>query len=80
MNSITIYTSESGTRSENVEHSDAVSYVAAGGAYSTQSEVLIAFIESDGIPSSIKDGDGDTWKLVEHGAKGGKDFYTYELA
>lgn len=80
MNSITIYTSESGTRSENVEHSDAASHVAAGGSYSTESEVLLAFIESDEVPSSIKDGDGDTWKLVGQGAKGGEDFYTYELA
>jgi hypothetical protein len=80
MNSITIYTSESGTRSENVEHSDAASHVAAGGSYSTESEVLLAFIESDEVPSSIKDGDGDTWKLVDQGAKGGEDFYTYELA
>lgn len=77
MNSITIYTSESGTRSKNVEHSDAASHVAAGGSYSTESEVLLRFIESDDVPSSITDGDGDTWKLV---SQGGEDFYTYELA
>ena len=80
MNSITIYTSESGARSENVEHSDAASHVTAGGAYATESEVLLAFIESDEVPSSIKDGDGDTWNLVAQGEKGGEDFYTYELA
>lgn len=80
MNSITIYTSESGTRSENVEHFDAAFHVAAGGSYSTESEVLLAFIKSDDVPSSITDGDGDTWKLVSKGAKGYEDFYTYEIA
>jgi hypothetical protein len=84
MNSITIYISESGTRSENVEHSDASSHIASGGCYSTESEVLLAFIASEEVPSKIKDGDGNVWILVDQGFKGEEgtasavDFYVYE--
>ena len=76
---LTIYTPESGTRSENVDQAEAASHIAAGGSYSTESEVLLAFIKSDEAPSSLKDGDGDTWKLADQGTKGSEDFYTYEL-
>jgi hypothetical protein len=79
MNSITIYTSESGTRSENVGHADAASHIAAGGSYATESEVLLAFIECDEVPMSLDDSDGDTWKLTSQGADGNEDFYVYEL-
>lgn len=80
MNKITIYTSESGTRSENVEHSDAESHLAAGGSYSTEAEILLAFIESDAIPIALADGDGDAWALTGQGSSGNEDFFTYELA
>ena len=76
---IKIYTSESGTRSANVDHADAASHVAAGGSFSTESELLLAFIESDEVPSSIKDGDGEIWALNNKGFEGTEDFYIYEL-
>ena len=76
---ITIYTSESGTRSENVDQADAASHITAGGSFSTESELLLAFIESDEVPSSIKDGDGEIWALNIQGFEGTEDFYTYEL-
>lgn len=80
MNTIKIYTSESGTCSENVAHSDAASHVAAGGSYSTESEILLAFIECDEVPTSIEDRDGDVWLLAKQGSDGNKDFYVYELS
>jgi hypothetical protein len=77
---INIYTSESGTRSENVEKSDAESHIKAGGAYSTESEILLAFCGCEEVPESLKDGDGDTWKLTGKGSEGYEDFFSYELA
>ena len=50
-----------------------------GGSFSTESELLLAFIESDEVPSSIKDGDGEIWALNIQGFEGTEDFYTYEL-
>ena len=76
---ITIYTSESGTRSANVDQAAAASHIAAGGSFSTESELLLAFIESNEVPSSIKDGDGEVWALKNQGFEGSEDFYTYEL-
>jgi len=80
MKTITIYTSESGTRSENVEYSDAESHISAGGAYATESELLLTFIASDDIPNSLEDGDGDVWNLLDKGCEEGADFYVYEIA
>ena len=76
---ITIYTSESGTHSKNVAESDASSHIAAGCAYSTESEVLLAFIECDEVPFSLEDGDGDIWVLRSQGVKANEDFFCYEL-
>jgi hypothetical protein len=77
---ITIYTSESGTRSKNVEHSDAKSNIATGGYYSAESSALLAFIESEEVPATLTDSDGDEWKLVESGVgvEGNEDFFIYE--
>jgi len=77
---ITIYVSESGTRSENVEHSDAESHIAAAGCYSDESSVLLAFINnsSNEPPETLIDSDGDEWGLVETGSKGSEDFFKYE--
>lgn len=79
MSEITIYVSESGSRSENIEQSDASSHVAAGGSFATEAEVLLAFIDVEGVPSSVKDGDGDTWVLSDQGEKGNEEFYSYKL-
>ena len=76
---ITIYTSESGTRSENINQSEAASHIACGGRFSTESELLLAFIESHEVPSTIRDGDGKIWALNIQGFQGSEDFYTYEL-
>jgi hypothetical protein len=76
---ITIYTSESGTRSESVAQADAASHIAAGGSFSTEAELLLAFVESDEMPSSIKDGEGRSWALNIQGFEGTEEFYVYEL-
>jgi hypothetical protein len=80
MKRITIYTSESGTRSKNVDQWIAATHIAARGSYATESEVLLAFIESEGVPSSLTDSDGDAWNLTKQGFNGNEDFYIYELA
>jgi hypothetical protein len=74
---ITIATSESGTRSANVEHSDAETHLAANDCYANEAFLLLAFIAADGIPASIEDFDGDTWALAERDDESGS--YTYDM-
>jgi hypothetical protein len=76
---ITIYTSESGTRSGCVDQYSADCHIAAGGCHSTEASLLLAFIESDEAPSLLKDSDGEAWILKSQGAEENEDFYIYEL-
>ena len=77
MNTITITATEYEVRTANVKLYQAASFVAAGGAYHTEAELLLAFAEAEGIPRSITDKDGDVWNLTSHDDS---DECTYELA
>lgn len=77
MNTITITANEYGARTPHVEVYEAASRVAAGGAYRSEAELLLAFIAAEGVPQSITDQDGDVWNLCDR--VDGDDEYTYEM-
>jgi hypothetical protein len=74
---ITIATSESGTRSANVDYANAETHLAANDCFANEAFLLLAFIAADGIPASIEDLDGDKWALAERDDESGS--YTYEM-